>query len=149
MAEIKRILFPVDLSEPSEKIVSYVIRAVQAYKAELHVLYVMRDLDHLSSFYVPYPNITEFQRMVQEGAMRKMKDFCEQHLSDVAPLIVNTRTGDAPREILEYVKEKSIDMIIMGTHGRKGVDKLFFGSVADKIVKQSEVPVMTVNPHTI
>ena len=149
MKPFTRILYPIDLSEPTEKIMPYVIYTVEKFDCELHVLYVLRGLEHLTDMHVPYTNITEFQNMAREGAERSLSDFCNTKLPAVSKLVPAIRVGDAAREILQYVQDNLIDMIVMGTHGRKGVDRLFFGSVADKVVKSSPVPVMTVNPHTI
>ena len=49
-------------------------------------------------------------------------------------------------KIIEYIEDQKIDLVIMGTHGRKGMDKIIFGSVAERVVKTSPVPVMVVNP---
>ena len=65
----------------------------------------------------------------------------------------NTKTtavaGDASEEIVNYIEERHIDLVIMGTHGRKGMDKIVFGSVAERVVKTSPVPVMVVNPFKV
>jgi nucleotide-binding universal stress UspA family protein len=55
--------------------------------------------------------------------------------------------GDAAEEILNYAKTEGIDLIIMGTHGRKGIERIIFGSVAERVVKKSPIPVLTVNPY--
>jgi nucleotide-binding universal stress UspA family protein len=49
--------------------------------------------------------------------------------------------------IIEYITSNEINLVIMGTHGRKGLDKVIFGSVAERVVKTAPVPVMVVNPH--
>ena len=50
-------------------------------------------------------------------------------------------------EIINYIEDQNIDLVIMGTHGRKGMDKVIFGSVAERVLKTSPVPVMVVNPY--
>ena len=55
--------------------------------------------------------------------------------------------GYASDEILKKAREEECDMIVMGTHGRRGIDRLIFGSVAEKVVKNSTVPVLTIRPH--
>jgi len=57
--------------------------------------------------------------------------------------------GDASEEIINYIESQGIDLIIMGTHGRKGLDKVMFGSVAERGVKTSPVPVLVVNPYKV
>jgi nucleotide-binding universal stress UspA family protein len=56
--------------------------------------------------------------------------------------------GDAAEEVLNYVRSEGIDLVIMGTHGRKGLEKVVFGSVAERVVQKSPVPVLTINPHS-
>lgn len=58
-------------------------------------------------------------------------------------------SGDPAGEILKTIESDGIDMVIMGTHGRKGLEHTIFGSVAENVVKKSPVPVLVVNPYTI
>jgi nucleotide-binding universal stress UspA family protein len=55
--------------------------------------------------------------------------------------------GDPAEEIIKYVEFEGIDLIIIGTHGKKGLEKVLFGSVANRVIKMSPVPVLSVNPH--
>ena len=57
--------------------------------------------------------------------------------------------GDAIEEIINYINNEGIDLVIMGTHGRKGLNRVFFGSVADGVIKMSPVPVMSINPYRV
>ena len=61
--------------------------------------------------------------------------------------LIHIILGDAAEEVLNYVQSEGIDLVIMGTHGRKGLEHIIFGSVAERVVKQSPVPVLTVNPY--
>lgn len=56
-------------------------------------------------------------------------------------------SGDVAEEILKYAAKKQVQLIIMGTHGYKGLERIMFGSVADKVVKTACCPVMTINPY--
>ena len=56
-------------------------------------------------------------------------------------------SGDVAEEIINYTESQGIDMIIMGTHGYKGLEKVLFGSVAEKVVKTAPCPVLTINPY--
>jgi len=60
---------------------------------------------------------------------------------------VKVAFGDPAGEVLKYVELEGIDLIIIGTHGKKGIERALFGSVANRVVKKSPVPVLTVNPH--
>ena len=75
-----------------------------------------------------------------------MDEFVQEHFRGVSPK-AQVVLGDAAEEILEYVRSEGIDLIIMGTHGRKGLEKIVFGSVTERVVQKSPVPVLTVNPY--
>ena len=148
MKDIERILFPVDLTdELPEKIIPYVRTMVGSFDAELHIVSVLRDLDHLANLSLPYSEIQEFQRLTREGAQCSLNELRETHFPGLDKVVIVLRTGDAAGEILKYLREAGVDMIIMGTRGRTGMDRLMFGSVANKIVKMSSVPVITINPY--
>jgi nucleotide-binding universal stress UspA family protein len=63
--------------------------------------------------------------------------------------ITRVLRGDAAGEIIRYAQAEKIDLIVMGTHGRKGLDRTLFGSVAANVVKNSPLPVMVINPHRV
>lgn len=146
MHHFKKILFPVDLSEASPKIVPYVREMAAKFDAEVHLLFVARILQHFTSIYVPHPSVNEFEAEIVKGAEKKLQEFTEEYFKDV---LCKARVvlGDAAEETLNYVRSEGIDLIVMGTHGRKGLEHVIFGSVAEKVVKKSAVPVLTVNPH--
>lgn len=147
MKEFKRILFPVDLSESSAKIVPYVQTVAKKFDSEIHILFVARILDYFTGIYVPAPSITTMEKDIIDGAEKRLYEFMDEHFR----AFPNTKTavvaGDASEEIIKYIEDRHIDLVIMGTHGRKGLDKVIFGSVAERVVKTAPVPVMVVNPY--
>ncbi len=149
MREIDKILFPVDLSDVSREIVPYVIMMAEQFKAELHLLFVARIFKYYDNIYVPPVSITEFEGEIVKGGKRRLDEFVKEHLGDCCVFEAKVIPGDPAEKIIEYVKSEGIDLVIMGTHGRKGMDRILFGSVAAHVVKMSPVPVMTVNPHRI
>jgi nucleotide-binding universal stress UspA family protein len=146
MQAFKQILFPVDLSEVSPKIAPYVIEMAEKFDAEIHLLFVARILQYFTSIYVPHPSVNKFETEVIEGAEKKLQEFMEEYFKDV-PCKAKVMLGDPAEETLNYVRSEGIDLVIMGTHGRKGLEHILFGSVAERVVKQSPVPVLTVNPY--
>ena len=65
----------------------------------------------------------------------------------VSNLTGKVLSGDVAEEILKYAAKKKVQLIVMGTHGYKGLERIMFGSVADKVVKTACCPVMTINPY--
>jgi nucleotide-binding universal stress UspA family protein len=146
MEFFKKILFPVDLSEVSSKIAPYVREMAAKFDAEIHVLFVARILQHFTSIYVPHPSVNKFEAEIVEGAEKKLQELVQETFPE-GSCRAQVVLGDAAEEILNYVESEGIDLIIMGTHGRKGIERIIFGSVAERVVKKSPVPVLTVNPY--
>jgi len=149
MKEFKKILFPVDLSESSPKIVPYVTTMAEKFGAEVHLLFVARVFEYFSGIYVPHPSISKFEDEVLEGATKKLKEFKEEYFSDLQDTKAEVAPGDISEEVLKYIQTKGIDLLIMGTHGRKGLEKVVFGSVAERVSKASPVPVLLINPYKV
>jgi nucleotide-binding universal stress UspA family protein len=147
MKEFRNILFPVDLSESSEKIVPYVQAVAGKFNSKIHLLFVARVFDYFSGFYVPAPSIVAMEKGIIEGAEKRLDEFVEQYFRDYPDTRTSVVSGDATQEIIHYITSNEIDLVIMGTHGRKGLDKVVFGSVAERVVKTAPVPVMVVNPY--
>lgn len=143
----KRILFPVDLSEASPGVVPVVRTMAQKFNARVHLLFVARVLHHYAAMYVPDPSISRFEREVLEGAEKRLYEFKEAHFKECGDVRAEVLLGEVAEEIMRYAAQEKIDLIVMGTHGRKGLDKIVFGSVADRVVKTSPVPVMVINPY--
>ncbi len=149
MQEVKKILFPTDLSEISPRLVKYVFSIAQKFDAELHILFVARMLDYFASIYVTKAAITGFHDEVMHGADKKLKEFAKKHFKECSKCVTKVVQGDAGEEIIKYTTENDINMIMMGTHGRKGLDRIRFGSVAGMVVRNAPVPVMIMNPYLI
>ena len=149
MKLFNKILFPLDLSEVSPKIAPWVYRITQDYDAELHFLHVVRNFQYVSKSYVAVESIKGFEEEIMCGSKKRLKEFISTYFKGYKPIKQSVIIGDASEEILEYINKKKIDLVIMGTHGRKGLEKAIFGSVADRIVKMSPTPVLTINPFRV
>lgn len=149
MAEPRRILFPTDLAESAQSLVPHVRTMVTKFSSELHVLFVARLFDYFTAIYVPHPSIRKFEEELIQGAQTRMAEFQQEYFSALAKVKTEVVLGDAAEQILSYAAENEMDMIIIGTHGRKGLDRILFGSVAEKVVKSSPIPVLVINPYKI
>jgi len=147
MPEFKKILFPVDLSEVSAEIIPYVTTLAKTFQADLHVLFVARIFKYYDTIYVPPVSIVDFEEKIVTGGQRRLDEFVADHLKDCCVSVVKVIPGDPAEEIVRYIDAEGIDLVVMSTHGRKGLDRVLFGSVANHVVTTSSVPVMTVNPH--
>ncbi|UCE54424.1 MAG: universal stress protein [Desulfobacterales bacterium] len=80
MREFKKILFPVDLSESSAKIAPYALMVANKFKAEIHLLFVARELDYFTGIYVPPVSVSGFQKEIIEGAEKRLDEFLAPEL---------------------------------------------------------------------
>lgn len=148
MKKFTKILFPVDLSDTSPKLVSYVAQMAKTFDSEIHILFVARIFDYFTSIYVSDTSINEFHNELVEGAEKRLQEFKEEFFADFSMVKSTVSLGDISEEIFTYAKSNQINLIIMGTHGRKGLDRIVFGSVAERVIKSSPTPVLTINPYT-
>ena len=148
MQSIKKIVCALDLSQHSALVAEYAVTMAKAFDAEVLVVYAAPALTQYVGFHVPPSSIENFVGEIVAGAEKTMQDFVAEHFKGVTAVgkVVN---GYAAEEILNLVESSGADLIIMGTHGRKGIDRILFGSVAEKIVKSSPIPVMTVRPNAV
>ena len=149
MIEIKKILFPLDLTENSSKILPYVLSISEKYNSIIYLLHVVQDLNKWGKLYVPHPSMDVFQKEAIEGAKKAMDTVCENQLQSCPNFQKRVVSGDTVDEILKVIESEEIDLLIMGTHGRKGLDHTIFGSVAENVVKKSPAPVLTINPYKL
>ena len=141
--EIKKILVPVDFSENSKKILDSASDIAGKFGAALSVVFVVQSFDDYSGFFVPHMPVAKFEEEMVQGAEQKMDSFLGGYAGVEAKVLI----GDVGEEVVRYAEEIGIDMIIMGTHGYKGLEKVMFGSVAEKVVKTAPCPVLTINPY--
>lgn len=150
MVDIKRILFPIDFTQNSSKILPYVLSVSEKYDAMIYLLHVVEDLSRWGGgSYVPHIPLDQYQKDALEGAEKAMDRVCDEQLQSCPNFQRRIISGDPAQEILRAIDAERIDLIIMGTHGRKGLEHVFFGSVAENVVKKSPVPVLTINPYKI
>lgn len=139
----KVILVPTDLSETAEEVVDYACELARTLGAKIHLLHVIA---------VPVVGVPELGMAMTSSMIDSMvKDnqatldaFTARKaaLADIAPPIL--RTGDARDVINATAKEIGADLIVVGTHGRRGVSRVLLGSVAETVVRTAPCPVLTV-----
>ncbi|MDR3073895.1 MAG: universal stress protein [Deltaproteobacteria bacterium] len=147
MPSIKKILCAVDLSEHSKLVAEYATTLAKSFDAEVIVLYTAPSLSQYVGFHVPPSSIENFVGEIVTGAEQSMEEFIAEAFTDPAVKAKGIiLSGYAAQEIVGYAVKNDVDIIVMGTHGRTGIDRMLFGSVAEKVVKTAAVPVMTVRP---
>lgn len=144
MRDLKAILFATDFSESSDYAFEYAHSLAKKFNARLLIIHVINEPVDLRGFYVPHISFEKLEEEIEEGAQKMMEKFCRTHIRDYDNYETFIAPGIPYDEIIKKGVESSADLIIMGTHGRTGLDHVLFGSTAEKVVRKSSIPVMTI-----
>ncbi|MBI4685372.1 MAG: universal stress protein [Nitrospirae bacterium] len=142
--EMKRILFPTDFSEGSDNALPYVVDISKHYGAKLYVLHVMHDIAQATGWYVPHISMDELYKDIEVNAKKEIEKYGAEELRGLNDVERRITKGIPYDEIIKFAKENKIDLIVIGTHGRKGLDRVIFGSTAERVVREAPCPVMSV-----
>lgn len=145
MYVVKNILVPTDFSDHSAVAVEHASTFAVLYNASMHVLHVLKDPPSLPMRHTisGAENIPPYRHVPTEDDLAK---FVERWLTRQPKVIQVVKFGQPYKEIVRYAHDEDIDLIVMATHGRTGLPHLLMGSVAEKIVRFSTIPVLTVKP---
>lgn len=145
MTSFKKILCSVDFSDHSKLVAAHAASLARLSGGSVLVLYAAPSLSQYVGFHVPPNSIENFVGEIVTGAEKAMENFVAENFGDVKAegrIVI----GYAAEEILSLADKEQVDVIVMGTHGRKGIDRILFGSVAEKVVKSATQPVLTIRP---
>jgi len=140
----KRILFPTDFSEGALHALPYALDMARNCNARLYLLHVIYDVATASGLYVPHVSFDEMYKDLEKSAQKELEKFGYEEIKDLKDVEYAVLRGIPYDEILKFAQEKNIDIIVIGTHGRKGLDLFLFGSTAEKVVRYAPCPVLTV-----
>ena len=143
--ELKKILCAVDLKDSVNPAVEYAKMLSELSGASISAIYVVSSRSAYENLQVPGGGHRQGDAKHLVPCQGDMDAFVEKQFPgmDVNGLIYEGRPAE---KIVEIAKELGVDMIVMGTHAREGLDRLFFGSVANEVVKSAKCPVMTIRP---
>jgi nucleotide-binding universal stress UspA family protein len=143
MLEIKKILCPVDFFPESEKALQYAAALAEDYGAKIHLLHVVTPLLPVAQDY-PIATVS-VMRSVEEGASAHMRRLVYNLESRGIQVTAKVLTGDVHTLIEETINSEKPDLIVMGSHARSGVERLFMGSVAEWLMRHSPVPTLVIS----
>jgi nucleotide-binding universal stress UspA family protein len=148
---LRRILVPTDFSDPAERAWRYAQALAQESKGRVHLLHVVAE-PYLYGAWGTEGAALQLGEMLAEAkkaAQRGLARLASRSRSLTGRVVTATATGPTVDRILEYVSRNGIDLIVMGTHGRGFVGHLLLGSVAERVVQRSPVPVLTVHGRSV
>ncbi len=141
--QIKTILFPTDFSNGARAAMDHAVSLARDYKARIILLYVIQDIS-IAEWYIPSSlSVTDLVEDMQKSAWKEMDKWAAEVAAKVGDVEKAVVRGVPFVEIIRMAKEKNVDMIVIGTHGRTGIDHMLFGSTAEKVVRKAPCPVLT------
>ncbi|MGD2216228.1 MAG: universal stress protein [Gemmatimonadales bacterium] len=146
MLKIEKILYPTDFSRCAGHALPHTLHLAETYGAELHLLHalVLHEADP-SSLSHRLPDMEELYTALEEHADTQMKTAMQEHeRAGFKIKSTQVRAISAAGAILDYATDNEIDLVVMGTHGRRGLRRLLLGSVAEEVVRLAPCPVLTV-----
>lgn len=152
MLEIKKILCPIDFSEPSFKALKIANDFALKFSAKLYLIYVVYPIPMIQPYpsYIPVNmpmgfDIVSYQKELEKDARVSMKQVITKMVSKKVKLVPIVKSGNPADEILKLSNKEKIDLVVIATHGRTGWRHLVFGSVAEKVIRLSNRPVLAIH----
>ena len=142
----KKILFCTDFSKDSHWAFTYALNLAKNYKSKLLILHVTPEPYQPEQFsiYLPPEEIEELRISQKKELEKELDTHYLRKLKDFKRFQVLLKEGEPFVEVIQTARKESVDLIVMGTHGRTGLDHVLFGSTAEKVVRKSPYPVLTI-----
>lgn len=142
----KKILCPIDFSEYSYDALEYAKNLARTFNSKLYVLHIIYEPADFTGFYVPHISFDKIRSEIESSAKKIMDEVKEKKIQDISGAETMIIFGNPADEIVRFAKDKEIDLIVIGSQGKKGIEKMVFGSTAEKVVRKTTCPVLVIKP---
>jgi len=142
----KKVLFCTDFSENADYAFDYAFGIAKRDGGLLYILHVIPHNPHqaFAENYINKEDLEKIQRAIEEDLDNKFREHYVKKIGNKIKFEIVTKSGREDNEILKFAKKENVDIIVMGTHGRTGIEHVFFGSVAEKVIRHSPFPVFII-----
>ena len=142
----KKVLFCTDFSENADYAFDFAYGIAKRDKGLLYILHVMpyNSNQAYAESFITMEDLKKIQKTVEEDIVNNYKERYEKEIEEGIPYEFVTKSGREDEEILTFAKQENVDIIVIGTHGRTGIEHVFFGSVAEKVLRHSPLPVFVI-----
>ncbi len=144
--DFKKILFPTDFSKMAEYTLDYAISMAEKFNAKIHLIHVVDESVDVADFYFPYSSMEVEEDNMVKAAKKAMDRLCNLKLGGTEEYETKVLEGIPHKEIVKYLNENGIDLLIMSTHSKKGIEQLLLGSTTKKVYKEVSCPVLIILP---
>jgi len=142
----KRILFCTDFSENADYAFEFAFGIAKRDEGLLYILHVIPQNPNqaVTEAHITEENLEKIQKAIEENLDNNYKEHYVKKIEDGVRFEIVTKSGREDEEIIKFAKQEKVDLVVMGTHGRTGIEHVFFGSVAEKVLRHSPFPVLII-----
>ena len=147
MSSLQQLLVPVDGSPTSAKAMDTAVQLARSNGARIRLLHVIDELDYVNGFETPgtyREDVAPLMRAAGERLLARMHRLAANKCVPCDSVLVESGAGRVCDRVAEQARQVHADMIVLGSHGRRGLARLFMGSDAEQIVRHAPVPVLVV-----
>jgi len=140
------VLFCTDFSENSDYAFEFAYGIAKRDEGLLYILHVLPDNPHqaFAGNYITKEDLEKIRKSIGEDLDNKYREHYVEKIENEIKFEIVTKSGRGEKEILKFAKKENVDIIVMGTHGKTGIEHVFFGSVAEKVIRNSTLPVFII-----
>jgi len=142
----KKVLFCTDFSENSDYAFDFAFGIAKRDEGLLYILHVLPDNPHqeFAERYIGKEDLEKIRKSVWEDLDNKYREHYVKKIEIGIKFEIVTKSGREDDEILKFARQEKVDILVMGTHGRTGIEHVFFGSVVEKVLRHSPFPVFII-----
>lgn len=149
MQDIKLIIVPVDLDQHTQKLVDFAISTANKLDCEIVFFHSVEPIENvamgeMAMVHFSYEDFNSAHVTQAETSLTEIIEAAEVKCNNCRSKVI---LGDAVDSILHFAEDEKADMIIMGTHGKRGLEKILLGSVAHRVLQGAHCPVLVMNPY--
>jgi nucleotide-binding universal stress UspA family protein len=142
--KFQKILLPTDFSDESLYALSYAADLAKMFNAKLYLLHVIYDIEKASNLHIPHPSLTDLYKDLEAHAKRNLDSFGIDMLEGIKDVETVVKRGIPYEEVIKFASENDIDLIIIGTLPRSGIERFFVGSTTQRVIRNAPCPVLVV-----
>jgi nucleotide-binding universal stress UspA family protein len=145
MNKISKIIVPVDFGQHTEKLVDFSMFMAEKLSSEILFFHVSESFEGYTGF--NHPSMDEIDKELRIHSEQEMKRLLKKVQSDCQNCSGKVVNGDIVDEIVACAERSGAQMIIIGTHGAKGIEKILVGNIAERVVRNAPCPTLLFNPY--
>jgi universal stress protein A len=146
MKHFKHVLATTDLSPESFSAVQYAAHLAEGQGAKLSIIHVVHSISLAYTDFVPPVDMVNIEAAIEDAAREKLDGWVRRHIKRASKVAIVLRKGIVDEAICDHAKECDASVIVIATHGRKGLGHVVLGSVAERVARNAPCPVLVVKP---